>query len=154
MSNGLVALMITIYNEQSPEDILSAPPNFIEELGLGASLSANRANGLASMAKQIATAYAAGYKLLVSKGILNHGGKMDDDSCALPAASAAAHARRAQRSDAWTMADTAAYLSSLRRFVESQGMVLTKTPPHASPRRRHRAFASCACTSPGAKPFG
>ena len=73
MSNGLVALMITIYNEQSPEDILSAPPNFIEELGLGASLSANRANGLASMAKQI-NAYAAGYKLLVSKGILNHGG--------------------------------------------------------------------------------
>ena len=72
ISNGLVALMIDLYDGQSPTDIIANPPAFIEELGLGASLSANRANGLASMAKQI-KAYAAGYQLLVNKGITNHG---------------------------------------------------------------------------------
>jgi cysteine desulfuration protein SufE len=72
MSNGLIALMIDIYDNQAPDDIVAHPPTFIEELGLGASLSANRANGLASMAKQI-NAYAAGYQLLLSKGIKNHG---------------------------------------------------------------------------------
>ena len=72
MSNGLIALMIDIYDNQTPADIVAHPPAFIEELGLGASLSANRANGLASMAKQI-NAYAAGYQLLVSKGMSNHG---------------------------------------------------------------------------------
>lgn len=66
ISNGLMALMITVYDDAPPAEILATPPAFIERLGLGASLSANRANGLASMAKQI-KAYALAFGHLLAK---------------------------------------------------------------------------------------
>lgn len=53
ISKGLVALLVKVLNEQTPEDILHAPLNFIKEIGLDSHLSPNRANGLASMLKQI-----------------------------------------------------------------------------------------------------
>ena len=46
ISKGLAALLITIYNGASPETILSSPPHFLEELGLYASLSPSRSNGI------------------------------------------------------------------------------------------------------------
>ena len=52
---GLVALLVDVYSGHSPKEILDAPPEFIEELGLNQNLTANRANGLASMVKQIKT---------------------------------------------------------------------------------------------------
>ncbi|MFW5845747.1 MAG: SufE family protein [Planctomycetota bacterium] len=52
---GLVALLLQVYSGHRPEEILAAPPEFIEELGLNQNLSANRANGLAAMVKQIKT---------------------------------------------------------------------------------------------------
>jgi cysteine desulfuration protein SufE len=55
---GLVALLLHVYNDHKPTDILAAPPEFIEELGLNQNLSPNRANGLSAMAKQV-MAYAA-----------------------------------------------------------------------------------------------
>jgi cysteine desulfuration protein SufE len=55
---GLVALLLHVYNGHKPTDILAAPPEFIEELGLNQNLSPNRANGLSAMAKQV-MAYAA-----------------------------------------------------------------------------------------------
>ena len=52
---GLVALLIRVYDQRSPQEILNAEPAFIEELGLNTHLSANRANGLSAMVKQIKT---------------------------------------------------------------------------------------------------
>jgi cysteine desulfuration protein SufE len=52
---GLVSLLLEVYSGHRPEEILSAPPEFIEELGLNQKLTANRANGLAAMVKQIKT---------------------------------------------------------------------------------------------------
>ena len=50
---GLVALLIQVYSGRSAKEILAAPPEFIEELGLNQNLSPNRANGLTAMVKQL-----------------------------------------------------------------------------------------------------
>ncbi len=50
---GLVALLVEVYSGRTPREILSAPPAFIEELGLNQHLSPNRANGLTAMAQAI-----------------------------------------------------------------------------------------------------
>jgi cysteine desulfuration protein SufE len=50
---GLVAMLMRIYNHRTPKEILSVSGNFVERLGLTTHLSQNRANGLASMVKQI-----------------------------------------------------------------------------------------------------
>lgn len=42
---GLITLLITGFNEQSPEDILKIDPKFIEEMGLSQTLTVSRANG-------------------------------------------------------------------------------------------------------------
>lgn len=49
ISKGLAALLIAAYSGESPETILKFPPNFIGEIGIGASLSPNRSNGLAQI---------------------------------------------------------------------------------------------------------
>lgn len=49
ISSGLAAILISVYNEESPEVILKCPPDFLEELGISASLTPNRANGLYSI---------------------------------------------------------------------------------------------------------
>lgn len=50
---GLVTLLLQVYSGHSPREILGAPPDFLEDMGLNAHLSPNRANGLASMAARI-----------------------------------------------------------------------------------------------------
>lgn len=50
---GLVALLLHVYSGHAPREILGAPPDFLEDMGLNAHLSPNRANGLASMAARI-----------------------------------------------------------------------------------------------------
>lgn len=60
---GLVALLVRVYDDESPADILATEPLFIDELELAQHLSSNRANGLASMVQQIKQ-YAAAFKLL------------------------------------------------------------------------------------------
>ena len=47
VSAGLAALLIAAYSGEDPETILTCPPAFISELGITASLSPNRSNGLA-----------------------------------------------------------------------------------------------------------
>jgi cysteine desulfuration protein SufE len=47
ISAGLAALLIAAYSGESAETILKCPPDFIAELGITASLSLNRSNGLA-----------------------------------------------------------------------------------------------------------
>jgi cysteine desulfuration protein SufE len=50
---GLVALLLEVYSGRTPREILGAPPDFIEEMGLNVNLSPNRANGLTAMVRQI-----------------------------------------------------------------------------------------------------
>lgn len=52
---GLVALLLHVYSGHTAREILGAPPDFLEDMGLNAHLSPNRANGLASMAARIRT---------------------------------------------------------------------------------------------------
>ncbi len=49
ISAGLAALLLFVYNGQSPEAIIQCPPRFIAELGLTSSLTPGRSNGLANM---------------------------------------------------------------------------------------------------------
>jgi len=60
---GLLALILSVYSEESPEAILATPPTFLEELGLKKHLTPNRANGVYAMVKQILY-YAQAFKLL------------------------------------------------------------------------------------------
>ncbi len=57
---GLVALLMRVYDKQSPEDILKEELTFVDRIGLGSALSPTRSNGLASMVKKIKT-YAVAY---------------------------------------------------------------------------------------------
>lgn len=49
ISAGLAALLIEVYNGEAAETILKCPPDFLKELGIYASLSPNRSNGLAHL---------------------------------------------------------------------------------------------------------
>lgn len=49
ISSGLAQILILVYNEETPEAILKCPPDYLEELGISASLTPNRANGLYSI---------------------------------------------------------------------------------------------------------
>lgn len=49
ISEGLAALLLKVYNGESAETILKCPPSFLEEIGISASLTPSRANGLYSM---------------------------------------------------------------------------------------------------------
>jgi len=53
LTKGLVALLLRVFTNQKPEDILAADTQFIDEIGLKEHLSPTRANGLVSMLKQI-----------------------------------------------------------------------------------------------------
>src|SRR5262249_39805282 len=61
ITKGLIALLLKVYSDATPPEILQTPPDFIKELGLETKLSPSRANGLYSMVKQVklyATAFA------------------------------------------------------------------------------------------------
>ena len=50
---GLVSLMIKVLSGQSPKDIVEAPLEFINKIGLSSHLAQKRSNGLRSMIKQM-----------------------------------------------------------------------------------------------------
>jgi cysteine desulfuration protein SufE len=50
---GLIALLLRLYADRPPEEILANPPMVFEQIGLGAHLSPTRANGLHAMIKRI-----------------------------------------------------------------------------------------------------
>lgn len=50
---GLVALILEVYSNATPEEILATPPDFVKDIGLESKLSPSRANGVFSMIKQI-----------------------------------------------------------------------------------------------------
>lgn len=49
ISSGLAAILIQVYSGQTAEAILKCPPDYLEELGISASLTPSRANGLYSI---------------------------------------------------------------------------------------------------------
>ena len=53
LTKGIVALLLRVFSEQKPADILTAETTFIDQIGLKEHLSPTRANGLVSMVKQI-----------------------------------------------------------------------------------------------------
>ena len=53
LTRGLVALLLRVFTNQTPKDILAADTIFIDKIGLKEHLSPTRANGLVSMLKQI-----------------------------------------------------------------------------------------------------
>lgn len=53
LTKGIIALMIRVFSNQTPESIINEDPYFINEIGLKEHLSPTRANGLVSMIKQI-----------------------------------------------------------------------------------------------------
>lgn len=53
LTKGIAALLLRVFSNQTPQDILMADTLFIDEIGLKEHLSPTRANGLVSMLKQI-----------------------------------------------------------------------------------------------------
>jgi cysteine desulfuration protein SufE len=53
ITKGLVAMIVRVLSDHTPEEILSSRLEFINQIGLQEHLSPTRANGLLSMVKQI-----------------------------------------------------------------------------------------------------
>lgn len=63
---GIVALLMNVLNNRTPDEILSANLYFIDRIGLKEHLSPTRSNGLLAMVKQIHN-YAKAFKMLSEK---------------------------------------------------------------------------------------
>lgn len=61
ITKGIIAILIRVFSNQHPKDIIDADTSFIDEIGLKEHLSPTRANGLVSMIKQLKM-YAIAYK--------------------------------------------------------------------------------------------
>lgn len=61
ITKGIIAILIRVFSNQSPKDIIEADTDFIDEIGLKEHLSPTRANGLVSMIKQLKM-YAIAYQ--------------------------------------------------------------------------------------------
>lgn len=53
ITKGIIAILIRVFSNQHPKDILDVETDFIDQIGLKEHLSPTRANGLVSMIKQI-----------------------------------------------------------------------------------------------------
>jgi cysteine desulfuration protein SufE len=60
ITKGLIALLIRVLSDHTPQEILDSDVHFIDAIGLTQHLSPTRSNGLLSMLKQIKT-YALAY---------------------------------------------------------------------------------------------
>lgn len=61
ITKGIVALMIRVFSDQTPDEITNASLEFIDKIGLKEHLSPTRSNGLLAMVKQIKM-YAVAFK--------------------------------------------------------------------------------------------
>lgn len=61
ITKGIVAILIRVFSNQHPSEIMEADTQFIDEIGLKEHLSPTRANGLVSMIKQLKM-YAIAYQ--------------------------------------------------------------------------------------------
>ena len=55
IAKGIISLLLKVFSGHTPEEILAANTDFINEIGLQEHLSPTRSNGLVSMIKQIKT---------------------------------------------------------------------------------------------------
>ena len=65
ITRGIVALLIKVLSDRSPDEIITSDLYFIDKIGLRQNLSPTRSNGLLSMVRQMklyAMAYNAQYK--------------------------------------------------------------------------------------------
>ena len=53
ITKGIIAILLMVFNNKTPDEIIKSDVSFIEKIGLKEHLSPNRANGLYSMIKQI-----------------------------------------------------------------------------------------------------
>ncbi|MDE7408851.1 MAG: SufE family protein [Muribaculaceae bacterium] len=60
---GIVALLMRVLNDRTPDEILDADLYFIDRIGLSEHLSPTRSNGLVAMVKQIRN-YAKAFKMI------------------------------------------------------------------------------------------
>lgn len=61
ITKGIIAILIRVFSNQHPKDIIEAETDFIDQIGLKEHLSPTRANGLVSMIKQLKM-YAIAYQ--------------------------------------------------------------------------------------------
>ena len=61
ITKGIVALLIRVFSDREPKEILDADLHFIDEIGLKDNLSPTRSNGLQSMVKKMKL-YALAYQ--------------------------------------------------------------------------------------------
>jgi len=61
ITKGIIAILIRVFSNQHPKDIIEADTEFIDQIGLKEHLSPTRANGLVSMIKQLKM-YAIAYQ--------------------------------------------------------------------------------------------
>ncbi len=61
ITKGIIAILIRVFSNQKPKDIIDADTIFIDKIGLKEHLSPTRANGLVSMIKQLKL-YAVAYQ--------------------------------------------------------------------------------------------
>ena len=61
ITKGIIALLIRVLSNSTPQEIIDADLHFIDEIGLKENLSPTRSNGLLSMIKQMKL-YAIAYK--------------------------------------------------------------------------------------------
>ncbi|MFL0353368.1 SufE family protein [Xanthomarina sp. GH4-25] len=61
ITKGIIAILIRVFSNQHPKDIMNANTDFIDDIGLKEHLSPTRANGLVSMIKQLKM-YAIAYQ--------------------------------------------------------------------------------------------
>lgn len=50
---GLIQLLLSVYSDRRPADILATPPDFLKDIELAEHLSPTRSNGLHAMVQQI-----------------------------------------------------------------------------------------------------
>ncbi|MDE5762965.1 MAG: SufE family protein [Bacteroidales bacterium] len=53
ITKGIASLLIEVFSGESPQDVVAAPTDFLEKIGLKEHLSPTRSNGLNAMLKQI-----------------------------------------------------------------------------------------------------
>jgi cysteine desulfuration protein SufE len=61
ITKGIIAILVRVFSNQHPKDIIEGNTDFIDEIGLKEHLSPTRANGLVSMIKKIKM-YALAYQ--------------------------------------------------------------------------------------------
>jgi cysteine desulfuration protein SufE len=74
ITKGIIAILVRAFSNQTPQDIIEADTQFIDDIGLKEHLSPTRANGLVSMIKQLklyAVAYQTQLMPTIPKGGVN-----------------------------------------------------------------------------------